>query len=94
MRINKLDNIFQVYNKNSGIKKVKSDNRGKDTDELKISEKAIEFQYALQKLKDVEDIRMDKVEYIKEQVQSGSYHVDGKKIAEKILETVNFDKKI
>lgn len=94
MRINKLDNIFQVYNKNSGIKKVKSDNRGKDTDELKISEKAIEFQYALQKLKDVEDIRMDKVEYIKEQVQSGSYHVDGKKIAEKILETINFDKKI
>ncbi|WP_333656983.1 flagellar biosynthesis anti-sigma factor FlgM [Tissierella praeacuta] len=94
MRINKLDNIFQVYNKNSGIKKVKSDNRGKDTDELKISEKAIEFQYALQKLKDVEDIRVDKVEYIKEQVQSGSYHVDGKKIAEKILETVSFDKKI
>ncbi|WP_313757463.1 flagellar biosynthesis anti-sigma factor FlgM [Tissierella sp.] len=94
MRINKLDNIFQVYNKNSGIKKVKSDNRGKDTDELKISEKAIEFQYALQKLKDVEDIRMDKVEDIKNQVQSGAYHVDGKKIAEKILETVNFDKKI
>lgn len=94
MRINKLDNIFQVYNKNSGIKKVKSDNRGKDTDELKISEKAIESQYALQKLKDVEDIRVDKVEDIKKQVQLGSYHVDGKKIAEKILETVNFDKKI
>ncbi|WP_353093776.1 flagellar biosynthesis anti-sigma factor FlgM [Tissierella praeacuta] len=94
MRINKLDNIFQVYNKNSGGKKVKSDNKVNDTDKIKISEKAMEYQYALQKIKDVEDIRMDKVENIKQQVQSGSYHVDGKKIAEKIIESVNFDKKI
>ncbi len=94
MRINKVDNIFQVYNKNSGVKKIKSDNGAKDADQIKISEKAIEFQYALQKIKDVEEIRMDKVENIKNQVQAGSYYVEGKKIAEKMLESINFDKKI
>ncbi|MCQ4923204.1 flagellar biosynthesis anti-sigma factor FlgM [Tissierella carlieri] len=94
MRINKIDNIFQVYNKNSGVKKVNSDKGSKDIDQIKISEKAIEFQYALQKIKDVEEIRMDKVEDIKNQVQSGTYHIEGKKIAEKMLESINFDKKI
>lgn len=94
MRINKVENIFQVYNKNSGVKKTKSDNGSKDTDQIKISEKAIEFQYALQKIKDVEEIRLDKVEKIKNQVQSGTYYVEGEKIAEMMLQSINFDKKI
>lgn len=94
MRINKLDNIFQVYNKNSGVKKVKAKAGNKETDEIKISEKAMEFQFAMQKIKEVEDVRLDKVDQIKKQVQSGTYEVDGKKIAEKIFESINFDKKI
>lgn len=94
MRINKIDNIFQVYNKNSGVKKIKSKEISKDTDEIKISSKAIEFQYALQKVKDVEEIRMDKVEDIKNRIKSGTYNVEGNKIAEKILESINFNKKI
>lgn len=93
MRINKPDNVFQVYNKNSGVKKGKPDRVTKDTDQLKISEKGIDFQHALQKIKDVEDIRMEKVENIKEQIKSGTYEVDGKKIAEKMMESIHFDKK-
>lgn len=94
MRINKIDNVFQVYNKNSKVNKSKSDKISKDTDKIKISDKAIEFQFALQKIKDVEEIRMDKVEEIKNKIQTGSYYVEGKKIAEKMLESINFDKKI
>ena len=94
MRINKTDNVFHVYNKNQGVKKVNPNKVDKDSDEIKISSKAIDFQYALQKLKDVEDIRMDKVENIKEQIKSGIYEINGEKIAEKILETVYFDKKL
>ena len=89
-----MDNVFQVYNKNTSTKKVKTDNVSKDTDQLKISENAIEFQYALQKLKGVGDMRMDKVESIKAQIQAGTYHVDGKMIAEKMMESVSFDKKM
>lgn len=94
MRINKTDNIFQVYNKNSGVKKVKPESMSNNTDEIKISEEAMEFQFALQKVKNVEVIRTDKVNEIKKQIQTGTYEVDGKKIADKIFESINFDKKI
>lgn len=94
MRINKINNIFQTYNKNAGAKKVKPEGMSKDSDEIKISEKAIEFQFAMQKIKNVEVTRTDKVDEIKQQIQSGTYEVDGKKIAEKIIEGIKFDKKI
>lgn len=94
MRINKLDNIFQLYNKNSGVNKVKSESGTKASDEIKISEKALEFQFAMEKVKNVEIMRKDKVDKIKQQVQSGTYEVDGNKIADKIFESINFDKKI
>lgn len=94
MRINNIDNVFQVYNKNTGVKKVKTEKMTKETDQIKISERAIEFQFALQKIKDVEEIRMEKVEDIKNKIKAGTYEIDGEKIAEKMLEEINFDKKI
>lgn len=93
MRINKTDNVFQIYNKNQGVNKVKTDKMPKDTDQLKISDGAIEFQYGLQKLKNVRDVRMEKVDAIKAQIQAGTYEIDGNKIAEKMVESIYFDKK-
>lgn len=94
MRINKMDNVFQVYNKNLGVKNIKTNKSGKSSDELKISENAMDFQFAINKVKEVEDIRVEKVEKIKEQIKSGTYEIDGKKIAEKIYNSINFDQKI
>lgn len=94
MRINKPNNVFQVYNKNQGVKRPKSEKINKGEDQLKISDTAMDFQFALQKLKDVDDIRMEKVEGLKQQIKAGTYIVDGNKIAEKIMESVGFDKKI
>ncbi len=65
----------------------------KGADQLKISEEAMDFQYALQKLKDVEEVRTEKVATIKAQVQAGTYEISGDKIAEKMLDSVYFDKK-
>ena len=93
MRINKTDNVFQIYNKNQGVSKVKTDKMPKDTDQLKISDGAIEFQHALQKLKNARDVRMEKVDAIKAQIQAGTYEIDGNKIAEKMVESIYFDKK-
>jgi negative regulator of flagellin synthesis FlgM len=93
MRINKINNVFKVYNENAGVKKVK-DNNTKDKDQVKLSEQAIEFQHALKKVKELEEIRIDKVEDIKKQVQTGTYKIDGIKIAEKMIEDITFDKKI
>lgn len=94
MRINRLNNIFQIYNKNSKTNKTSDGRKTDGKDEIKLSEKAIEFQHALKKVREVEDIRYDKVEKIKAQVKSGTYYVDGKKIAEKMLEDMGFNKKI
>lgn len=94
MRINKIDNAFQVYNKNVGVKKIKTENLAKEADQIKLSEKAIEFQFALQKIKDVEEMRMGKVEAVKSQIKAGTYEINGNKIAEKILKDISFDKKI
>lgn len=94
MRINKIDNAFQVYNKNVSAKKIKTEKTSKEADQIKISEKAIEFQFALQKIKDVEEIRMGKVEAVKNQIKAGTYEIDGNKIAEKMLKDISFDKKI
>ena len=93
MRINKMGNVFKVYNENQGVKKVKDKNTN-DKDQVKLSEQAVEFQYALKKVKEVEEIRTEKVENIKKQIQTGTYKIDGKKIAEKIIEDITFDKKI
>lgn len=88
-----MDNVFQIYNKNQGVKKAKTDKLPKEIDNLKISDEAIDFQYALKKLKDVESIRIEKVEIIKSQIKSGTYEIDSNKIAEKIMESIYFDKK-
>ena len=93
MRINKTDNVFQIYNKNQGVKKAKADRMPKEADQLKISDAAIDFQHALQKLKNVEDIRMEKVDGLKAQIQAGTYEISGNKIAEKMVESIFFDKK-
>jgi flagellar biosynthesis anti-sigma factor FlgM len=69
----------------------------KDTvkkDELNFSEKAKNFQVAMEKIKELPDIRVEKVERLKREVKTGTYRVEGRKIAEKILESVDFDKKI
>lgn len=57
-------------------------------DRLEISKEAQDYQFAMGKLKDIPQIRKDRVEKLKIQVQNGTYQVDSGKIAEKILDNV------
>lgn len=93
MRINKINNALQIYNNNKGAKKLKENNKVKE-DKIDISSVAKDAQFAMSKVKDVEEVRTEKVEKIKEQVKAGTYKIDAGKIAEKILEDLNFDKRI
>lgn len=93
MKINKTEKIMGVYN--STMKnKVRNNKTSVKKDELKFSEKAKDFQIAMEKLKEIPDIRTDKVERLKKQVKAGTYNIEGRKIAEKIFESIEFDKKI
>jgi flagellar biosynthesis anti-sigma factor FlgM len=94
MRINKTENIMGIYaaNMNNKVRMNTKDTVKKD--ELNFSEKAKNFQVAMEKIKELPDIRVEKVERLKREVKTGTYRVEGRKIAEKILESVDFDKKI
>ncbi|WP_077369557.1 flagellar biosynthesis anti-sigma factor FlgM [Anaerosalibacter sp. Marseille-P3206] len=92
MKINKVDKILQVYN-TQNIKKTELAKGNGKKDELKLSEKAIEFQNAVNSLKDIPDIRKDKVEKIKHEIKTGTYKVDGEKIVEKMMGNISFDKR-
>ena len=93
MNINKIGKLMRIYNSN-GAKKVQSAGGTCKKDELKLSGKAVEFQWAMTKIKEIPDIRQDKVDKIKDEISTGAYKVDGKKIVEKMLENVDFDKKV
>mgnify|MGYP001430056720 CR=1 FL=1 len=93
MNINKVDKILQVYNTQS-IKKVEASKKNGRKDEVKLSNKAMEYQIAVNSLKDVPEIRKDKVEKLKSEISAGTYKVDGEKIVEKMFGNINFDKRV
>lgn len=84
MRINSLNNINQIYQSNATMK-LNQGNKAGSADSLEISNTAKDFQTALNAIKSSEDIREDKVQALKEQMQSGTYQVSNKEIADKIV---------
>ncbi len=93
MRINNINNVHQLYNKNKGINKPKGQTKAKE-DQIDISNEAKEVQFALSKIKDVKEVRTEKVDKIKQEVNAGTYQINGQKIAEKILDDISFNKRI
>jgi negative regulator of flagellin synthesis FlgM len=59
--------------------------QGTKEDKVVLSPKAKEVQEATKMIKELPDIREEKVAKLKEQVDQGTYRIDGKKIAFKIL---------
>jgi len=55
-------------------------------DELTLSGSARDFSVVLKALRDVPDIRMDKVEAISKKIESGEYSVPAEDVAAKIVE--------
>jgi len=57
-------------------------------DEFSISKLAKEYQIALKALRNVPDIRMDKVQEISRKIEKGEYNVSAEDIAEKMIQTL------
>lgn len=89
-----IDKIIQAYRKQEVSNERTKSSRLSRNDELSLSDVAKDYQLAMNAIKRVPDIRKEKVEAIKEQIRTGTYVIDAGKIAEKILENVNFDKKV
>jgi len=93
MKITDNNSSLNIRNYASNIKDNKKiDNLAKQgspqtvkEDKVVLSPKAKEVQEATKLIKELPDIREDKVAKLKEQVDQGTYRIDGKKIAFKML---------
>lgn len=61
-------------------------------DVVSISDKAKDYQAAIKTLKDVPDVRLDRVKELAEKYGAGTYDINGSDIAEKIIDAA-FDRK-
>lgn len=90
-----VSNVLKSYRKQAGEKiGEKQDFKAslKKADKTQVSDEARLFQAAFQKLKNMPDVREEKVADIKKSVDSGTYQVSGKEIVEKMVERVIVDK--
>ena len=84
INMNKIMKAYQNLNQqdnNNVNKKTKSD-------QVSISNEAKEIQNIKETLEDKPEIRQEKVDQIKNQIQNGTYQVDSQKIAEKIISDI------
>lgn len=58
------------------------------TEQIAISSKAKDIQKATEAVSTAPDIRIEKVDRIKSEIESGSYRVSSEQLAEKVLENI------
>ena len=73
--------------------KVTQPDRADQADRAEISKRARELQMYKARLREMSDVRPEKVDSIKKQLEQGTYLVDEEKIATGILEEYQLDKK-
>jgi negative regulator of flagellin synthesis FlgM len=81
--------ILGVYDKQKSIGKVdKTSGVSAKKDVVSISNQAKDYQTAMKAIKDVPDIRQDKVKELSEKFDSGTYSVSGNDVADKVLKSI------
>lgn len=90
-----VQNLLKVYEKTLGNKQVGNVDSSQPVarkDDVNISEASKLKQKVLQAVNQADDIRMDKVNGIKEQMESGNYKVDDADVAQKMIERTIVDR--
>lgn len=91
---NSIYKALKLYNSQKQTKDIKASAKAEKKDKVSLSSKAIEYQIAMKALKNVPDVRKDKVDEIKRQIEAGTYKIDSGKIVEKMFENINIDKRV
>lgn len=89
-----VQSVLKAYGEhNKSVKK--AENAGFQTlqkqDEVILSSSAQEFSQMLQSLSDIADVREAKINDLSSRLQNGTYHVDAKDIADKIISRTLID---
>lgn len=85
--------VTQLYNKNKKTTE-KVNELSSTKDHLEISSKAKDFQVAMKAFKKLPEFREEKIADLQGKIQTNTYNVSGKEIADKIIEGIMVDKKI
>lgn len=85
MRIDAYNQISQVYGVKGKVKTTQV-NRAAQTDRLEISSLGRDMQIAKQAVSNAPDVRMDKANQLKSQIQNGTYDVDSSSFADMLLQ--------
>lgn len=81
--------VPEVYGKNKVSGKVNSvSGVTSKKDVVSISNEGKDFQVAMKAVKEVPDIREEKVEEIKQKIKANAYEVTGKDIVEKVIKSI------
>lgn len=92
---NQIQNVLKVYGQQNKVKQTAKTEQAKPTmgkDQMTLSEESKVIQTVKAHLNSVPDIRQDKVDELQKAVKTGTYHVSGKEIAEKMLGRVIVDR--
>lgn len=88
-----ISKITGIYGSQKSINRIgKTGSVASKKDVLSISDEAKDFQSVLKALREVPDVRRDKVDGILGRIESGQYSVSGHDVADRIVKNV-FDKK-
>lgn len=85
MRIDAYNQISQLYGVKGKVKTTQV-NRTSPTDKLEISSFGRDMQIAKQAVNNAPDVRMNKAEQLKSQIQNGTYDVDANSFADMLLQ--------
>ena len=78
--------VTGVYTNEKKISRVENTNKiSPAKDDVKISSVGKDYTIAMNALKDVPDVRMDRVNELSAKIENGEYNVSGEDIAAKIL---------
>ena len=86
MRIDAYNQISQIYGVNGKVKTTQATRTSHSTDRVEISSFGRDLHIAKQAVTNAPDVRMDKVEQLKSQIQNGTYNVDAGSFADMLLQ--------
>ena len=86
MRVDAYNKISQVY-QTSAVKKTMKTAGAVTSDQLEISRTAKDYQVAKQAVANIQDVRTDKVNDIKNRIESGTYNINMEEVADKLVES-------
>ncbi|MDD3840301.1 MAG: flagellar biosynthesis anti-sigma factor FlgM [Clostridia bacterium] len=91
-----LQKVLGIYKKQETgtVKKMGKSKTQDYSDSVQLSDKAKAYAKAVEAFDKLPDIRKEKVERIKAQIDSGSYNIRGEQIIDKIIKGTKMDEKI